>query len=62
MFSYNDNNYRFPAKFYLAPGLQYIVSQRFMLEASYQLPVLRNTGALVLCTDSNFLFGFSYLH
>jgi hypothetical protein len=47
---------------YLAPGLQYIVSQRFMLEASYQLPVLRNTGVLVLRTDSNFLFGFRYLY
>jgi hypothetical protein len=49
-------------EFYLAPGLQYIASQRFILEASYQLPVIRNTGALVLRTDSNFLFGFRYLY
>jgi hypothetical protein len=47
---------------YLAPGLQYVASQRFILEASYQLPVMRNTGALVLRTDSNFLFGVRYLY
>jgi hypothetical protein len=49
-------------EFHIAPGLQYIASQRFILEASYQLPVLRNTGALVLRTDSNFLFGVRYLY
>ena len=49
-------------EFYVAPGLQYIASQRFIIEASYQLPVIRNTGALVLRADSNFLFGLRYLY
>jgi hypothetical protein len=49
-------------EFYLAPGLQYVASQRFMLEASYQFPVLHNSGALVLRSNSNFLFGFRYLY
>jgi hypothetical protein len=49
-------------EFYLAPGLQYVASQRFMLEASYQLPVWRNSGAQVLRSDGNFLFGFRYLY
>jgi hypothetical protein len=49
-------------EFYLSPGLQYIASQRFVVEASYQLPVVRNTGAQVLRSDSNFLLGVRYLY
>jgi hypothetical protein len=49
-------------EFYLAPGLQYVASERFIVEASYQLPLLHRGGALVLRNDSSFLFGFRYLY
>jgi hypothetical protein len=48
-------------EYYLAPGLQYAAMPRFVIEASYQFPVLRNTGPLVLRTDRNILFGVRYL-
>jgi len=48
-------------EYYLAPGLQYALLARFVIEGSYQFPVIRNTGALVLKTDRNFLFGVRYL-
>jgi hypothetical protein len=48
-------------EFYVAPGLQYAAHPRFVIEASVQLPVVRNTGALVLRTDRNILLGVKYL-
>jgi hypothetical protein len=48
-------------EYYLAPGLQYVALTRFVIEGSFQFPVLRNTGPLVLRTDSNVLFGVRYL-
>jgi hypothetical protein len=48
-------------EYYLAPGLQYAALARFVLEGSYQFPVIRNTSPLVLKTDRNFLFGVRYL-
>ncbi|MFL6227598.1 MAG: hypothetical protein ACJ741_02335 [Pyrinomonadaceae bacterium] len=48
-------------EFYVAPGLQYAAHPRFVVEASVQLPVVRNTGALVLRTDRNVLLGVKYL-
>jgi hypothetical protein len=48
-------------EFYLAPGLQYAAAPRFVVEASVQLPVIRNTGAQVLRTDLNLLLGVKYL-
>lgn len=48
-------------EYYLAPGLQYAVMPRFVIEGSFQFPVLRNTGPLVLRTDRNILFGVRYL-
>ncbi len=48
-------------EFYLAPGLQYAAAPRFVIEGSVQLPVVRNTGAQVLRTDSNVLLGIRYL-
>ncbi len=48
-------------EYYLAPGLQYAAMARFVIEGSFQFPVFRNTGELVLRTDRNFLFGVRYL-
>ena len=50
------------SEFYLAPGLQFAVTPRFVIEASYQFPVVRNTGPLALRTDRNLLFGIRYLY
>jgi hypothetical protein len=48
-------------EYYLAPGLQYAADPRFVIEGSYQFPIVRNTGPLVLRTDRNILFGARYL-
>jgi hypothetical protein len=31
-------------EYYLAPGLQYAAGPRFVIEGSFQFPVVRNTG------------------
>src|SRR5688572_12881218 len=46
---------------YLAPGLQYASKPRLVIEGSYQFPVVRNTGPVVLRTDRNILLGVRYL-
>jgi hypothetical protein len=48
-------------EFYLSPGLQYAADPRFVIEGSVQIPVIRNTGPLVLRTDINVLLGVKYL-
>ncbi len=48
-------------EYYLAPGLQYAAHPRFVIEGSVQLPVIRNTGPLMLRTDVNVLLGVKYL-
>jgi len=48
-------------EFFLAPGLQYAAAPRFVVEGSYQFPLIRNTGPLVLRTDRNILLGIRYL-
>ncbi|HMG73827.1 MAG TPA: hypothetical protein VK582_10025 [Pyrinomonadaceae bacterium] len=48
-------------EYYLAPGLQYAARPRFVIEGSFQFPVVRNTGHLVLRTDRNILLGVRYL-
>lgn len=48
-------------EYYLAPGLQYAAHPRFVIESSFQFPVVRNTGPAVLRTDSNILLGVRYL-
>ena len=50
------------AEFYLAPALQFTASPRLVLEASFQFPVVLNSGPLVLRTDRNFLVGMRYLY
>lgn len=48
-------------EYYLAPGIQYAAHPRFVVEGSFQFPVVRNTGALALRTDRNLLLGVRYL-
>jgi len=48
-------------EFYLSPGLQYTARPQFVVEGSVQLPVVRNTGPLVLRTDINVLLAVNYL-
>jgi len=48
-------------EYYLAPGLKYAARPRFVVEGSYQFPIVRNTGPLVLRTDRNLLLGVKYL-
>ncbi|HET6976054.1 MAG TPA: hypothetical protein VFI24_07015 [Pyrinomonadaceae bacterium] len=48
-------------EYYLAPGLQYAAHPQFVIEGSYQFPVVRNTGPFVLRTDRNILLGVKYL-
>ena len=48
-------------EYYLAPGLQYAAHPQFVVEGSFQFPVVRNTGPLALRTDRNILLGVRYL-
>jgi hypothetical protein len=48
-------------EYYLAPGLQYAARPRFVVEGSFQFPVVRNTGPMILRTDRNILLGVRYL-
>ncbi|HEY6807025.1 MAG TPA: hypothetical protein VI306_25835 [Pyrinomonadaceae bacterium] len=48
-------------EYYLAPGLQYAARPQFVIEGSYQFPVVRNTGPLALRTDRNLLLGVRVL-
>ncbi|HEU5459008.1 MAG TPA: hypothetical protein VFU83_00880 [Pyrinomonadaceae bacterium] len=48
-------------EYYLAPGLQYAAAPQLVLEGSFQFPVIRNTGSLVLRNDQNILLGIRYL-
>jgi hypothetical protein len=48
-------------EYYVAPGLQYAVHPQFVIEGSVQLPVVRNTGPLLLRNERNILFGVRYL-
>ncbi len=48
-------------EYFLAPGLQYAARPRFVIEGSFQFPLVRNTGPLVLRTDRNILLGLKYL-
>lgn len=48
-------------EYYLSPGLQCAAHPRFVVEGSFQFPVVRNTGPLSLRTDRNILLGVRYL-
>jgi hypothetical protein len=48
-------------EYFIAPGLQYVATTRMVFETSWQFPVFRRTGAEVLRTNRNVLFGIKYL-
>lgn len=48
-------------EYYLAPGLQYAAAPQLVLEGSFQFPLIRNTGPVVLRNDHNILLGIRYL-
>jgi hypothetical protein len=50
------------AVFYVAPGLQYVATPQFVVEASLQQPVVRNSGPLALRTERNLVIGVRYLY
>jgi hypothetical protein len=50
------------SEFYVAPGLQFTATPRFVIETSFQMPVVRNVGPLALRTDKNLLVGIRYLY
>ena len=43
------------------PLQQCAADPRFVIEGSVQIPVIRNTGPLILLTDVNVLLGVKYL-
>jgi hypothetical protein len=49
-------------EYYLAPGVQYAMRPRFVIEASYQLPVARNAGPQVLRVERGLLVGVRLLY
>jgi hypothetical protein len=49
-------------EYYLAPGVQYAMRPRFVIEASYQLPLARNTGPQVLRIERGLLVGVRLLY
>jgi hypothetical protein len=49
-------------EYYLAPGVQYAMRPRFVIEASYQLPLVRNTGPQALRVERGLLVGIRLLY
>lgn len=49
-------------EYYLAPGVQYAMRPRFVIEASYQAPVMRNTGPQSLRVERGLLVGIRLLY
>ncbi|MBO0859741.1 MAG: transporter, partial [Chloracidobacterium sp.] len=49
-------------EYYLAPGIQYAMRPRFVIEGSVQLPVARNTGPQTLRTEWGALVGIRMLY
>jgi hypothetical protein len=49
-------------EYYLAPGVQYAMRPRFVIEASYQIPVARNSGPQVLRIERGLLVGIRLLY
>jgi len=49
-------------EYYLSPGVQYAMRPRFVIEASYQLPIARNTGPQVLRVERGLLVGVRLLY
>jgi hypothetical protein len=49
-------------EYYLSPGIQYAMHPRFVIEASYQLPLMRDTGPQALRIERSLLVGLRFLY
>jgi hypothetical protein len=49
-------------EFYLSPGVQYAMRPRFVIEASYQVPVARDAGPQALRVERGLLVGIRFLY
>jgi hypothetical protein len=49
-------------EYYLAPGIQYAMHPRFVIEGSFQLPVVRDAGPQVLRVERNVVVGVRFLY
>jgi hypothetical protein len=49
-------------EYYFAPGVQYALHPRFVIEGSYQFPVARDTGPQVLRVEQGLLVGVRFLY
>jgi hypothetical protein len=49
-------------EYYFAPGIQYAMHPRFVIEGSYQLPIVRDTGTQVLRVERALLVGVRFLY
>ena len=49
-------------EYYLAPGIQYAMRPRFVIEGSFQIPIARNTGPQALRIERGALIGVRFLY
>jgi len=49
-------------EYYFAPGIQYAMRPRFVIEGSYQLPIVRDTRSQVLRVERALLVGVRFLY
>jgi hypothetical protein len=50
------------SEYYAAPALQFAFTPRWVIEGSYQLPVVLNTGPRLLRTDRSVMFGVRFMY
>jgi hypothetical protein len=50
------------SEYYAAPALQFAFNPRWVIEGSYQLPVVLNTGPRLLRTDRSVMFGVRFMY
>jgi hypothetical protein len=50
------------SEYYVAPAIQFAFNPRWVVEGSYQLPVVLNTGPQLLRTDRSVMFGIRFMY
>jgi hypothetical protein len=50
------------SEYYIAPAIQFAFNPRWVIEGSYQLPVVLNTGPQLLRTDRSVMFGIRLMY
>jgi hypothetical protein len=50
------------SEYYVAPAIQFAFNPRWVIEGSYQLPVVLNTGPRLLRTDKSVMFGIRFMY